>query len=138
MRVEGQPRCYWRPSVGRVELVDLLASSLRRGTAALGVELVAVVGYGSGGWVVSVHPGEAASVGCAPLTALRPVLAAGAQTLLLLHTHVAPSPPSVADHAVTRRLRAACALLGVGFAGHFVVDPTSLQHCDGSGGREAA
>lgn len=116
----------------------VIVSALRCASAELGVELVAVVAESAAGVTVSLTSGEAAQVLVSPAALLRPVVAAGATSVQLLHTHLTPTPPSAADHAFTRRLRSACALLGVAFTGHVVVGPAGLQPCDGSDDRRAA
>lgn len=108
---------------------DPIVVDLRRRSAEAGAELLAVVGDGR---LLLVRSGTPTAVMCSPATVLHPVLAAGAEAITVLHTHPTSVPPSPADHGVTRRLRAACALLGVRFDGHYVVGPEQVWDCDGA------
>lgn len=109
-----------------------MPEALRVLTERSGGELLAAVGRIGDDVVTVLQAGGPAAIDCPPLRVLRPLIAAGVTDVLLLHTHPAPGGPSSADHAVTRRLRAACALLGVTLAGHIVVDPVGEHVCDGS------
>jgi DNA repair protein RadC len=118
-------------------LVDTLAatvSELRGLVAAERRERAVVLAVRDHAVVATAAVGHSAShsVSVQPAAVLSPVLANGADSLLLVHTHVADDPPSLADHAVTRRLVAAAAVVGVAFLGHLVVTPAECFVVTGS------
>ncbi len=86
-----------------------LALSLRRGDL-VGVDRVGL--------------GECDRVALLPADVLTPVLRHAAEALVLVHCHREDSPPSVADHAVTRRLVAASTVVGVELLAHLLVTPS--------------
>lgn len=97
---------------------ELVAGHVGERAAVLAVRdgtVVATAGIGS-----SAHR----QVSLQPADVLAPVLSEGADTVVLIHTHTDESPPSAADHAFTRRLVAACAVVGVALATHLVITPT--------------
>lgn len=86
-----------------------------------------------GGIRYQISEGSGSHLRVDPAEVLRWALGSQATWLFVLHTHSVPTPPSVQDHAWTRRMRAAASLVGVEFRGHVVVYPDrSLQTCDGS------
>lgn len=70
------------------------------------------------------RPRSAICVALGPADVLGPVLRQGWAAFLLVHTHPCGGPPSAADHAVTRRLTAAAAVVGVRFEAHVVLTAT--------------
>lgn len=90
------------------------------------------------GPLVEVSRGEADRLRLVPADVLRPVVLAGARAYLLLHTHPTGGPPTAADVALTRRLVAASAVLGVRLSAHLVVTPERTWDCLTSSGRLAA
>ncbi len=64
-----------------------------------------------------------------PAEVFRPAIRNRAEAVILVHSHRSDSPPSSADHAVTRRLVAAGALLGVPLIAHLVVGPLTWTNC---------
>lgn len=81
--------------------------------------------------------GGPSHVRAAPAAVLRPVLHHRGDALVLVHTHLDHAPPSTADHAVTRRLRAAAAVVGLHLRAHVVLTPGGSFACGGER-REAA
>lgn len=90
------------------------------------------------GPLVEVARGDADRLRLVPADVLRPVLLAGATSYVLLHTHPAGGPPTAADVALTRRLVAAGAVLGVRLSAHLVVAAEQTWDCLTSSGRLAA
>lgn len=86
------------------------------------------------GDLVEVARGGADSVRVTPAAVLRPVLLAGASAFVLMHNHPRGGPPNAADHAVTRRLVAANAVVGVRLQAHLVLAPDQEWDCLGSYG----
>lgn len=76
-----------------------------------------------------VAAGELSQVRVTPAAVLRPVLLAGATSYDLLHTHPRGGGPSQADLAVTRRLVAAGAVLGLQMTRHLVLAPEGTWDC---------
>lgn len=60
---------------------------------------------------------------------LRLAILARADSVLLVHTHLDDLPPTPQDESVTRRLVAACALVGLSLSAHLVVGPTLHWDC---------
>ena len=121
------------PSVAAVSHLVVASLALRSATAQMQVELAAVIGWSSSGLTcVTFVPGEVHHVRASLVELMRPAVATGATSMALVHTHVAVGGPSGADHAFTRRMRVACAVLGVAFEGHWVVDPIAIHECDGA------
>ncbi len=75
--------------------------------------------------------GSPSSVRLTPGEVFGPAMAAGAQAVVIAHTHLADTGPSADDYAVTRRLVAAGAILGVHLLGHLVVEPSGVQELIG-------
>jgi DNA repair protein RadC len=76
-----------------------------------------------------VARGDRSSVRVTPSQVLRPVVAAGAGSYVLVHTHPDGGPPTWSDLAVTRRLVAASAVLGVQLTAHVVLAPEGEWDC---------
>ncbi|MGI8536930.1 MAG: JAB domain-containing protein [Mycobacteriales bacterium] len=66
-----------------------------------------------------------------PADVLGPVLRQGWDAFVLVHTHPCGGPASAADHAVTRRLVAACAVVGVRLETHLVLTTTGTYVVSG-------
>lgn len=69
-----------------------------------------------------------------PSDVLRRVLGAGWSRFVLVHTHPRGGPPGPADHAVTRRLVAACQVVGVELDAHLLLAPEGTYVVSGSRG----
>ena len=67
-----------------------------------------------------------------PSCVFRAGISAAADQVVLVHNHPAGGPPSVEDHAVTRRLTAAGALLGIPLLVHLVITEGCWLECDGT------
>lgn len=108
-----------------------LVEDLRDRSAGLSREIVAVVPVRAGRFLPAtlIGAGESDKVNLDPGDALRPVLHAHAGSYVLLHTHLVEAGPSAADHAVTRRLVAASAIVGVEMLAHLVLTPTLVYDC---------
>lgn len=106
--------------------LDALASAVRSWSAGRGVELAAAVPVRGGGLgpPLLLETGGLDRVTVTPATLYAPLLWAQADAGILVHTHVDARPPGGADLAVTRRLVAAGALLGVPLLAHLVVGPS--------------
>lgn len=76
-----------------------------------------------------VAVGDATSVPLTPDVVLRSVLRTRSQAYVLIHTHHADVTPGPADLAVTRRLVAASAVVGVRLLGHYVLAPGATYDC---------
>lgn len=72
----------------------------------------------------AVIVGSPRQVRLTPRDVFSPALAAGADSVAIAHTHLSDSGPSADDHAVTRRLVAAGAVLGIPLVAHLLVEPT--------------
>jgi len=68
-----------------------------------------------------------------PAAVFRIALSCGAESVVLAHNHVDDVGPSAADLAVTRRLVAAGAVIGVPLLSHVVVTPSGWYDCVVSG-----
>ena len=69
-----------------------------------------------------VSVGTVSESHCHPREIFRPVIAAGAFGFAIMHNHPSGEPsPSQADHAVTRRINEAAALLQIRFLDHVIV-----------------
>lgn len=100
------------------DLQQLLADSVETVVVLPCVGPRAIVARGSGS-SVRVTPGQV----------LRPVVAAGADSYVLVHTHPRGGRPTESDLAVTRRLVAASAVLGVRLTAHLVLAPEGEWDC---------
>ena len=110
---------------------DKLAVQVRR-RAPMGVEVAAVVAVRGGrvGGARFLPPGVAGQMEISPAAALAAVLSRGAADgWVLLHRHARSSAPSPADLAVTRRLVAASAVVGLPLRAHLVVGPADWTDC---------
>jgi len=115
------PRCTALPaSLGRP--VDLVG---RFGHLALAPrEWLVAVGLDARQIEIAVvrRAGDQRRVACSPPDLLRPLVAAGATAVAIVHNHPSGSPePSGADRVFTARMAAACALAGVALADHVIV-----------------
>ena len=81
------------------------------------------------GPVCVVARGSRHSVAVTPGQVLRPVIAAGADSYVLVHTHPQGGRPTSSDLAVTRRLVAAGTVLGVTLTAHLVLAPEGHWDC---------
>lgn len=108
-----------------------LVDGLRAWCMGLTREVVAVVPIQSGCFlpVTLIGSGGKDHVSVSPAQVLRPVLRSRACSYVLVHTHLLEVGPSAADHAVTRRLVAAGAIVGVEMAAHLVLTPTFVHDC---------
>jgi len=91
---------------------------------------VIVLGPNGAGPPIVVSVGTAWGVSVSPRVALAEVLRAGAvEGWILLHRHVGRAAPSREDLAVTRRLVAAGAIVGVPLRAHLVVGDEGWSDC---------
>jgi hypothetical protein len=113
------------PSLGQ------LADRLRRLTLALAVEVAMIVPIRDSrpGLLVVIATGSQRRVRVSPETVFRPALRLRAHEVVLVHNHLDEGPVSAWDLAVTRRLVAVGALLGVGLRAHLVVGPLGWSDC---------
>lgn len=107
--------------------------------AQLAVEVAVVVPLRreSVGPPLLIRGGTPCRVQISPTDVFREALRWRADAVVLAHNHVAASGPSQADLAVTRRLVACGALLGVPLAGHLVVEPDRWFDLVGQDARHA-
>jgi len=91
------------------------------------VEVAGVSAETSGGLgsVLVLARGVETSVRVAPPTFFGPLVAAEAPGGVLVHTHCTDGPPTADDLAVTRRLVAAGAVLGIPLVAHLVIGPVA-------------
>ena len=108
-----------------------LVEDLRVWSTGLTREIVAVVPVRAGRFVppTLIGSGGTDQVTVSPADALGPALRARAGSYILVHTHLLEVGPSAADHAVTRRLAAASAIMGVEMLAHLVLTPTLVHDC---------
>lgn len=126
-----------RPYVAVVSvdvLLGRIADDLRPLTSRLLVEVAFVVPVS---WAGCMSPtllanGSASAVSLDVADVLRPALAVGASQLVLVHNHPHGGPASPADDAFTRRLVAACAVIGLRLRGHLVLLPEGWIDCLGA------
>lgn len=71
--------------------------------------------------------GSPTTVRLTPRDVFGSAVAAGADWVVIAHTHISDSGPSDVDHAVTRRLVAAGVVLGIPLLAHLLVEPSSWQ-----------
>lgn len=105
----------------------MLPDDIVRGLLADPCETVIVIPCGSPPVVVATGTPEGVRV--TPGQVLRAVLLAGAPAYTLVHTHPGGGPPSDSDRAVTRRLVAASAVVGVRLVAHVVLAPEGQWDC---------
>lgn len=79
--------------------------------------------------MLAIYRGTASTAHVDASLAFRLGLAAGADRLLLCHNHVSGGPPSADDAALTRRLVALGAVLGLPLAAHLVVTRGGWYNC---------
>jgi hypothetical protein len=123
----------------RSDLADIadLAGELSAITGRLPVEALVVVPIRTGRWLppVLVGTGTAHCVPASPREVFRAALLLRADAVVVGHNHARRTGPSRADFAVTRRLVAAGALVGVPVLAHLVVEPGRWFDCVADGGR---
>lgn len=114
-------------------LLGRIADELRPLTAGLGVEIALVVPVAPSARASPslVAIGSPSAVTVTVSDVLRPVLVSGARQLVLVHNHPDGRAVSPADDAFTRRLVAACAVVGVELRGHVLLLPTGWIDCLG-------
>ena len=112
-------------------MLEAIAADARRGTFAASIEIVLVVPVKEGvpGAAVAAAAGDRGSVAGVTERVLRMALALDADQVVLVHNHVHAAAPSPADLAVTRRLVAAHAMIGVPLLAHLVVTPAGWYNC---------
>jgi DNA repair protein RadC len=119
--------------VDRVELMESIGRRCGMAYEALGIEIAAIVP------VVAKRPcpplvvavGECTRVRASPPQIFHPALWYRAEAVVLLHNHPDGAPPSPADRAVTRRLVAAGAVMGIPLLGHLVIADGAWIECIG-------
>lgn len=111
------------------ELVSVTALAGRL-TDPLPVEVACVVPRRGDAWgaPVIVGVGNLEKVSARPSDVLRAVLTSGGDAFVLLHTHRTLHPPGDDDAAVTRRLVAAGAVVGLPLLAHVVSGPQQSWH----------
>ncbi len=112
--------------------LDEAAALVHRLTQQLAVEVAAVVPVVAGRFQAPllIGTGTSCSVGATPAQVFRPALWMGAAAVVLAHNHVTESGgPTPADDAVTRRLVAAGAVLGVPLVAHVVAERSRWFDC---------
>lgn len=95
------------------------------------LEVVCVIPQVVQSWCdpVLVGIGEPGAVSARPREVLRAVLTSGGCAFVLAHTHLSVDGPSPQDLAVTRRLVAAAAVVGVPMLAHLVIGPQHVWDC---------
>jgi proteasome lid subunit RPN8/RPN11 len=119
--------------VDRVELLESIGRRCGVPYRTLGVEVATIVP------VVAKRPcpplvvavGECTRVRLAPPQIFHPALWCRAEGVVLVHNHPDGAPPSLADRAVTRRLVAAGAVMGIPLLGHLVITEGAWVECTG-------
>lgn len=108
-----------------------LADAVGCMAAGVPLEMVCVIPRVAQNWCdpVLVGIGGAGAVSARPREVLRAVLTAGGHAFVLAHTHLSTDAPSPEDQAVTRRLVAAAAVVGVPMLAHLVVGPQHVWDC---------
>lgn len=97
--------------------------------SALEIALVAPLVRGRPEPPVAIEVGDESLVQVSPDRVLRIVLAFGADEFVLAHNHPNGSPPSGSDLALTRRLIAASATVGLALRAHLVVTAEGWWNC---------
>lgn len=112
-------------------MLEAIAADARRWTLAASIEIVLVVPIKAGvpGAAVAAAAGDRGSVNGVTERVLRMALALDADAVVLIHNHVHAAAPSPADLAVTRRLVAAHATIGIPLLAHLVVTPAGWYNC---------
>lgn len=116
-------------------VLESIALKARRWTSGLPIEVALVFPVLSGrpSAPVAIEYGIADSVAMPTERVLRVALAAGANGVVIAHNHPGDAAPSAADLAVTRRLVAAGAAIGVRLQGHLVLTRDGWYDCFTSG-----
>ncbi len=112
-------------------LLSEVAEVVRRLSAGLAVEVAAILPVMDGilRAPILLAAGTPASVCVTPSTVFATAVRLGVSALVLVHTHLADTPPSEVDRAVTRRLTAAGLIVGVPLVSHLVVGPRRAWDC---------
>lgn len=118
------------PGVTPAALAESVAV-VRRLSAGLSVEVAAILPLLRGALCAPVllATGTPVSVRVTPAAVFAAAIRLGVPALVLAHTHLADTPPSEADRAVTRRLTAAALIMGVPLLAHVVVTPSRAWDC---------
>jgi DNA repair protein RadC len=108
-----------------------LASTIQRWTLGLTREIALSVPLRQGDPLLPTlfSVGGPDGVQVPPPEVFRPAVRAEADAVILIHTHRDDSPASKEDLAVTRRLVAAGAVIGIPLAAHLVVGPEQWVDC---------
>lgn len=117
-----------------VALLAIIEAWARRLTQATETEVALVwplLANGSPGGDETLVVGTPGSVRLTPREVFGQALATGATSVVIAHTHLGNTGPSANDHAVTRRLVAAGAILGVPVLAHLVVEPSGVHELIG-------
>lgn len=125
-----------------VALLSTIEAWTRHLTRATATEVALVwplSADGSPGGQETVVIGTPGSVRLTPREVFSQAIAVGATSVVIAHTHARDTGPSADDQAVTRRLVAAGAILGVPLIAHLVVEPSRVHELiEGSDLRSAA
>lgn len=89
------------------------------------VAILWAVSDGAAGEPILLRTGTVSGVRLAPTDVFRAAIRAQADAVVLAHNHLTDTGPSLEDHAITRRLVAAGAVLGVPFVAHLVMAPST-------------
>lgn len=121
-------------------MLDAIAGEARRWTNGMRVEmaLVAPICRGVVQPMVAVALGTARLVHAEPAVIFRVALSSGADEIVLVHNHPAGSPASAEDLALTRRLVALGAALGLPLRAHLVTTAYGWYDCLDRTGRLTA
>lgn len=112
-------------------MLEWIAQDAHRFTCDLADEVVLVVPIRGGTPLplVAIARGGAAQVGLDPAQAFRIALAMGADSLVLAHNHPGGAVPSIDDTAMTRRLVAIGAVLGLPVRAHLILTSYGWFDC---------
>lgn len=112
-------------------MLDRIALEAHRWTRGLDRELVLVAPVTRAGAlpIVAVARGRAAEAEVGPARVFAVAVALGGEAVVLAHNHPGGSGPSPSDRALTRRLTAAGAVLGVPLLAHLVVTEDGWFDC---------
>lgn len=112
-------------------MLESIAQEARRWTAGLPVEIALVfpVVLGKPSAPVAIEYGTRDCVAMTVERVLRTSLAAGAEAVVIAHNHPGEGEPSAADFALTRRLVAAGATIGVRLHAHIILTAQGWYDC---------
>jgi DNA repair protein RadC len=113
------------------DVLTELAGTIQRWTLGLTREIALSVPLRQGDPLLPTlfSVGGPDGVRVSPPEVFRPAVRAEADAVILIHTHRDDSPASKEDLAVTRRLVAAGAVIGIPLAAHLVVGPRQWADC---------